>query len=96
MSNLPKQPWNHRSDDAMKIIDADGNGVAMVMQTHLYGRRAYEEAAAIRDLLAAAPDLLAACRAMHDSACTNASCTPSREAFVQVRAAIAKATEIQP
>lgn len=42
-------------------------------------------------LIAAAPDLLAALKDMHDSACTNHTSTPSKAAFLKARFVIAKA-----
>jgi hypothetical protein len=50
--------------------------------------RADDEVARV---IAAAPDLVDALAEMYESACTNATSTPSKAAFIKARAALARA-----
>ncbi|QEL18751.1 hypothetical protein PX52LOC_05788 [Limnoglobus roseus] len=84
-------PW--RVDSGMGSLSyvraKSGELVASCTWMHSDGKPI--EAQANARLIAAAPDLLDALEAMWDSACTNASSTPSKAAFIKAHAAINKA-----
>ena len=62
-----------------------------VSETNSYEPETCPFCAPLTPVQIAAPDLLEALQEMWDSACTNASATPSKKAFLKARAAIAKA-----
>ena len=85
-----KGPWKIDSGEALKVRNVSGS-IAMIMQTHLRGRRSSDETRANARLIAAAPDMLEALqnlmRHMPDYADT---------VWIDAQAAIARATGAKP
>ena len=57
MFNPTPGPWEVDSGECLKVRN-DSGSIAMIMQTHLRGRRGNDETHANARLIAAAPDLL--------------------------------------
>ena len=83
-----KGPWEVDASECLKVRNTSGS-IAMIMQTHLRGRRSNDETHANARLIAAAPDML---EALMLTQRTGMSGAQQLEAMQAARAAIAKAT----